>query len=623
MRLNQKDRRALLRIVVTAVLFLFLTAAKFSGWLDRLPSPWLVLFLYLAPYLLIGYDVIADAVRGFFHRVFFDENLLMLVATVAAFCIGEYAEAVAVMLLYQIGELFQRIAVGRSRKSISDLMDICPVSAYRETADGVEEVDPEDLVPGDVIVVKAGERIPVDGVVLRGTAALDTAALTGEAEPRDVRAGDTVYSGCINLNGTLHIEAQKKYEDSTVALILDMVENASDKKARTEQFITRFAKVYTPAVTACAVLLAVLPPLLTGGDWSEWIRRACIFLVISCPCALVISVPLSFFGGIGAASKAGVLVKGSNCLEAVARLTTLVFDKTGTLTQGSFRVTQVLPAQGEKSGLLALAAAAEYYSDHPIAASIRTENQADLSSFEIGGSEALTGQGVKTEVNDEMVWVGNEALMRSLGHAPTPVETGTAVHVATAATYYGVIVISDGVKPDAKEALTQLKENGVKRCVMLTGDRAAAAQAVAATLPLDDVRAELLPQQKVEAVEDLLASQTQKETLGFVGDGINDAPVLTRADVGFAMGTLGSDAAIEAADVVIMDDDLKKINAAVRISRKTLRIVKENIAFALGVKFLVLVLGAFGVANMWMAVFADVGVSMLAILNAMRMLRTK
>lgn len=623
MRLSKKDRHVLVRIVSTAALFLVLLVAEHTGQLERLPSVWLLRACYAVPYFLIGYDILWKSLKNVCHLRFFDEEQLMLYATVAAFCIGEYPEATAVMLLFQIGELFQRIAVGKSRKSISDLMDICPVVAYRETDGAIEEVDPEDLVPGDIIVVKAGERVPVDGVVVHGVASLDTAALTGESAPRDVAPGDALYSGCINLNGTLRVEVKKKFEDSTVAIILEMVENASDKKAKTEAFITRFAHVYTPAVIAAAALLALIPPLVLHGDWSEWIRRACIFLVISCPCALVISVPLSFFGGIGAASRAGVLVKGSNCLEAVAKMTTVVFDKTGTLTCGRFSVTDIRPADGDKTALLALAAAAEYYSDHPIAASIRAENQVDLTSFAIGSSETLTGQGVKTEVNDEMVWAGNEALMRSLGHTPQPVETGTAVHVATAARYLGVIVISDSVKPGAAEALCRLKQNGVRRCVMLTGDHASAAGAAAAELPVDDVRAELLPQDKVAAVEELLKTRSSKETLGFVGDGINDAPVLACADVGFAMGTLGSDAAIEAADVVIMDDDLNKMNAAVRIARKTLRIAKENIAFALGVKAAVLLLGALGIASLWLAVFADVGVMMLAVLNAMRTLRTK
>ena len=622
MRLNQKDKLVLIRILVTVGLFAALTVAKAVGWLALLPNEWLVRLIYLLPYLLIGYDVIKKAVRGCLHGVFFDENLLMLLATVAAFCIGEYPEAVAVMLLYQIGELFQRIAVGKSRKSISDLMDICPTVAYRESDGALEEIDPEDLVPGDVIVIKAGERVPVDGVVLDGSSTLDTAALTGEAAPRDVQRGEEIFSGCVNLSGTLRVEVKKAFEDSTVAKILDLVENASDKKAKVENFITRFAKYYTPIVTGCALLLAVVPPLL-GGDWSEWIRRGCIFLVISCPCALVISVPLSFFGGIGAASKAGVLVKGSNCIEAVANLKTMVFDKTGTLTEGTFRVTQVLPAAETAAALLDLAAAAETYSDHPIAQSIRAANGTAIALSRVGESETLHGLGLKTEVDGRNVWAGNAKLMAQLGHTPQETADGTAVHVADEKTYYGVILICDNVKADANAALTALKANGVTTLVMLTGDRAVAAETAAKLLPLDAVHAELLPQEKVAAVETLLASQGQRETLGFVGDGINDAPVLARADVGFAMGTLGSDAAIEAADVVIMDDDLQKINAAVRIARKTMRIAKENIVFALGVKVLVLLLGALGLANLWLAVFADVGVSMIAILNAMRTLRTR
>ena len=591
---------------------------------DALPGlAWPV--LYLIPYGIIGWDVLWRAIRNIKNGQVFDENFLMSVATVGAFGCGEYPEAVAVMLFYQVGELFQSVAVDRSRKSISALMDIRPDYANIEQNGELVQVDPEEVSVGDVIVVKAGERVPLDGTVLEGTSSLDTAALTGESLPRDVQAGDEVVSGCVNLTGVLHVKVNKPFGESTVAKILDLVENSSSKKAKAENFITKFARYYTPAVVFAALALAALPPLLGMGPWLMWVQRALNFLVVSCPCALVISIPLSFFGGIGGASKQGILVKGGNYLEALAQAGIVVFDKTGTLTKGTFEVTAVHPQQVGEGELLELAALAERFSDHPISRSIQAACQSAPDPNRVTDAKEIAGHGVQAVVDGKTVLAGNQKLMDQF-HIPFEDachHVGTIIHVAVDGVYMGHIVISDQVKEGAKETLRDLKAAGMRKTVMLTGDSQAVGQAVARQLGLDEVHAELLPGDKVDQVERLLQSKGPKEQLVFVGDGINDAPVLSRADIGVAMGAMGSDAAIEAADIVLMDDDLKKLPVAVRIARKTLRIVRENIVFALAVKFLVLILSAVGKANMWWAVFADVGVSVIAILNSMRMLNAK
>lgn len=621
--MTKKQKKVLIRIIITFILFAVLMAAEHLGAFDGV-NTWILFAIYLVPYAIIGYDIVYKAVRNISHGQVFDENFLMMIATFGAFGVKEYSEAVAVMLFYQVGELFQGYAVGKSRQSISDMMDICPEYANIEVEGKLTQVDPDDVEVGSVIVVKPGERIPLDGIVLEGESFIDTAALTGESVPRKAAAGDQIISGCVNGSGTLKVQTTKEFDDSTVAKILELVENASSKKAKVENFITRFAKYYTPVVTIGAVLLAILPPLILGGGWGTWIERACIFLVISCPCALVISVPLGFFGGIGAASKVGVLVKGSNYLEAVAEMTTIVFDKTGTLTKGEFKVSEILPQQGSREELLELAALAEGYSNHPIAGSIREACEKELDMNRVTDAKEVAGHGIQVLIDGREVLVGNEKLMqeKAISHEPCK-SAGTIVYVAREGNFVGSIVISDTIKEGAKEAIASMKKVGVKKCVMLTGDRKEAAENVAAELGIDEVHAELLPGDKVSEVERLLTSQGEKEKLAFVGDGINDAPVLGRADVGIAMGSMGSDAAIEAADVVLMDDDIRKIASVVRIARKTLTIVKQNIVFALGVKALVLLLGAFGMANMWEAVFADVGVSVIAILNAMRALKTK
>lgn len=622
--MTKKQKTMLMRILITAVLFVILFITEHAGILEQIPYAALIFLIYLIPYLIVGYDIVFKAVRNISHGQIFDENFLMMIATFGAFGVKEYLEAVAVMLFYQVGELFQNYAVGKSRKSISDMMNICPEYANVEENGVLTRMDPEDVEVGSVIVVKPGERIPLDGIVIEGESMIDTAALTGESVPRRASLDDEIISGCVNGSGTLKVRVTSAFEDSTVARILELVENASSKKSKTENFITRFAKYYTPVVTIGAVLLAVLPPILLGGGWGEWIGRACIFLVISCPCALVISVPLGFFGGIGAASKIGVLVKGSNYLEAVAEMTTIVFDKTGTLTKGEFKVTEVLPVSVTKEELLELAAYGEGYSNHPIANSIRDAYQKPLSMERVTNTEEVAGHGIHTFIDGREVYLGNARLMEEKGIFFTESKSaGTVIYVACDNVFAGTIVISDTIKEGTKEAIHSMKRIGVKKCVMLTGDRKTAAEAVAAELGLDEVHAELLPGDKVGEVEQLLAAQADKEKLAFVGDGINDAPVLTRADIGIAMGSMGSDAAIEAADIVLMDDDVRKIAALVRISRKTLQIVKQNIVFALAVKALVLILGAFGIANMWEAVFADVGVSVIAILNSMRTLKEK
>ena len=583
-------------------------------------APWV---LYLVPYLLIGWDVLWKAVRNIAHGQVFDENFLMAIATVGAFATGEYAEAVFVMLFYQVGELFQSYAVGKSRQSIASLMDIRPDYANVEQDGELVQVDPDEVEVGDTIVIKAGERVPLDGVILEGRSTLDTAALTGESLPREVEAGDDVISGCVNLSGLLKVRVTKAFEESTVAKILDLVENATSKKAKAENFITKFARYYTPSVVVAAVLLAVLPPLLGGGDWGKWFHQALVFLVISCPCALVISVPLSFFGGIGGASRAGILVKGGNYLEGLADTQIVVFDKTGTLTKGVFNVTAIHPDQCDEDRLLEVAALAESYSDHPISRSLKEAYGKDIDNSRVTDVEEIAGHGVRAKVDGVEVCVGNDKLMESIGVAWHPCHrVGTTVHVESQGIYLGHIVISDEVKEDAAQAIADLKAIGVRKTVMLTGDAQAVGEDVAQRLGLDEVHAQLLPADKVDRVEALLQEKTGKGKLAFVGDGINDAPVLSRADLGIAMGGLGSDAAIEAADVVLMDDKPSKIAMAIRVARKTLRIVRQNIVFALGVKLLVLALGAVGLANMWEAVFADVGVSVIAILNAMRALRT-
>ena len=621
--MTKKQKKTRKRILTALVLFLALELAEHLA-PDVLPGlAWPV--LYLIPYGIIGWDVLWRAIRNIKNGQVFDENFLMSVATVGAFGCGEYPEAVAVMLFYQVGELFQSVAVDRSRKSISALMDIRPDYANMERNGELVQVDPEEVSMGDVIVVKAGERVPLDGTVLEGTSSLDTAALTGESLPRDVQAGDEVVSGCVNLTGVLHVKVNKPFGESTVAKILDLVENSSSKKAKAENFITKFARYYTPAVVFAALALAALPPLLGMGPWLMWVQRALNFLVVSCPCALVISIPLSFFGGIGGASKQGILVKGGNYLEALAQAGIVVFDKTGTLTKGTFEVTAVHPQQVGEGELLELAALAERFSDHPISRSIQAACQSAPDPNRVTDAKEIAGHGVRAVVDGKTVLAGNQKLMDQF-HVPFEDachHVGTIIHVAVDGVYMGHIVISDQVKEGAKETLRDLKAAGVRKTVMLTGDSQAVGQAVARQLGLDEVHAELLPGDKVDQVERLLQSKGPKEQLVFVGDGINDAPVLSRADIGVAMGAMGSDAAIEAADIVLMDDDLKKLPVAVRIARKTLRIVRENIVFALAVKFLVLILSAVGVANMWWAVFADVGVSVIAILNSMRMLNAK
>ena len=621
--MTKKQKKMLYRIIVTFLLFAVLMVCEHTGRMDGWNK--IVLFvIYLVPYLVIGYDIVYKAARNISHGQVFDENFLMMIATFGAFGVGEYSEAVAVMLFYQVGELFQGYAVGKSRQSISDMMDICPEYANIEEDGVLKQVDPDDVEVGSIIVVKPGERIPLDGIVVEGESLIDTAALTGESVPRSAKAGDEIISGCVNGSGTLKVKTTKEFDDSTVAKILELVENASSKKAKVENFITRFAKYYTPVVTIGAVILAILPPLILGGGWAEWIQRACIFLVISCPCALVISVPLGFFGGIGAASKIGVLVKGSNYLEAVAEMTTIVFDKTGTLTKGEFKVTDVITENGSKEELIELAALGEGYSNHPIANSIRETYGKELDLNRVTNTEEIAGHGIKAVIDGKTVLLGNEKLMKSESIFYTSCKSmRTVVYVACNGVFEGAVVISDTIKDGAKEAIRDMKQVGVRHTVMLTGDRREAAETVAQTLGIDEVHAELLPGGKVEQVEALLKAEKEKERLAFVGDGINDAPVLTRADIGIAMGSMGSDAAIEAADIVLMDDDVTKIASVVRIARKTLRIVKQNIVFALAIKALVLILGALGMANMWEAVFADVGVSVIAILNSMRTLNEK
>lgn len=620
--MTKKQKNMLYRIILTFVLFVALAVANLGGYLKLLPHPIFLFVLYLVPYLVIGYDIILKAGRNILHGQVFDENFLMMIATFGAFGVGEYQEGVTVMLFYQVGELFQSYAVARSRQSITEMMDICPEYANVEKDGQLLKVDPDDVEIDTEIIIKPGERIPLDGIVVEGASMVDTAALTGESVPRGVKEGDQIISGCINGSGTLRVKVTKTFDDSTVTKILELVENASSKKAKVENFITRFAKYYTPFVTIGAVLLALVPPLFFGGNFGTWIGRACIFLVISCPCALVISVPLGFFGGIGAASKLGVLVKGSNYLEALSNMDTIVFDKTGTLTKGEFKVSKVIPKGISEQELLRIAAFSENYSNHPIGNSIKEAYGKNIPNEAVLEVKELAGYGIRAIIEGKEVYVGNGKLMEQQHISYEKVESiGTNVYVAMEGNYVGAIVISDTIKEGAKEALLKMKKVGVKQSVMLTGDRQEVAEAVANELGLTKVYGDLLPEDKVRKVEALLEKEQGKGKLAFVGDGINDAPVLTRADIGIAMGSMGSDAAIEAADVVIMDDDIRKIASVVKISRKTITIVKQNIVFALGIKALFLLLGAFGLANMWEAVFADVGVSVLAILNAMRALR--
>lgn len=629
--MSRKQKKMLVRIIVTAVLFAGLFVfEKFVPITSRI----LRLAVYMVPYLVISYDILKKAFKGIIKGQVFDENFLMAVASVGAVAIavyenGSYNEAVAVMLFYQIGELFQSYAVGKSRRSISELMDIRPDYANIEVDGKIEQVDPDEVEVGSIIVVSAGEKIPIDGVIVEGSTTLDTAALTGESVPRSVKESDEVISGCINLTGTVRIRTTKPFGESTVSKILDLVENSSSKKSKSEQFISKFARIYTPAVCGGALALALLPPvvsLIIGKDamWLTWIYRALTFLVISCPCALVISIPLSFFAGIGGASKEGVLVKGSNYLETLSKTKIVVFDKTGTMTKGNFEVTEIAPVGVENNELLKLAAYAESYSSHPISKSIKSAYGKEIDNAKISDVNEISGNGVLAVVDGKKVAAGNSKLMDKLGVEYTACsKVGTVVYVAVDGKYCGYILISDALKPTSVAAVKAMKDCGVRKTVMLTGDSKKVADAVAKELGADEVYSELLPADKVSQVERLLADKGEKEKLAFVGDGINDAPVLSRADIGIAMGALGSDAAIEAADIVLMDDDPMKISKAIKISSKCLRIVNENIYFALGVKALCLILGAVGIANMWVAIFADVGVMVLAVLNAIRALSVK
>ena len=616
--MTKKQKTNLIRIIVSAVLVAGIWLSPLTGWLEGV--------LYLIPYFIVGYDILLKAVKGIFRGQVFDENFLMAVATVGAMALGDWREGCAVMVFYQVGELFQSYAVGKSRRSISDLMDIRPDYANIESGGALEKVDPDDVAVGTVIVVQPGERIPIDGVVTEGESAVNTSALTGESLPRQVKAGDEVLSGCVNLSGLLHIRTTKEFGDSTVAKILDLVENSSMKKAKAENFITKFARVYTPAVCYSALALAVLPPVvrLAMGNaplWGDWITRALTFLVISCPCALVISIPLSFFGGIGGASAKGILVKGSNYLEALAKTGCVVFDKTGTLTKGVFQVLETAPEGMDGQTLLGWAAQAECYSGHPISQSLKAAWSGRVDADRVTDVEELGGFGLTAQVDGHAVAVGNRRLMEKLDIRPAePQKAGTVVYVAVDGVYAGFILLGDVVKEHAVQAIRGLKAEGIEKTVMLTGDADAAARQVASQLGVDEVHSQLLPADKVRQVERLLQERKDGRLLAFVGDGINDAPVLARADIGIAMGALGSDAAIEAADVVLMDDDPAKIALAMRISRRTLRIVYENIVFALAVKAVCLVLGAMGIANMWLAIGADVGVMVLAVLNATRAL---
>lgn len=633
--MTRKQKKMLIRIIVSAALLLLCKVIFKLAELPDAYSPYIKFVAYMIPYFVIGWDILKKAFKGILNKQVFDENFLMAVATVGAIGVaiadntkGDYTEAIAVMLFYQIGELFQSYAVGKSRRNISDLMDIRPDYANVERDGKIETVDPDEVEIGSIIVVSAGEKIPIDGVIVEGTTSLDTAALTGESVPRNAKSGDEVISGCINLSGTVKIRTTKAFGESTVSKILDLVENSSSKKSKSEKFISKFARYYTPIVCYSALALAIIPPvgrLIAGYDalWSQWIYRALTFLVISCPCALVISIPLSFFAGIGGASKEGVLVKGSNYLETLSKTNCVVFDKTGTMTKGVFEVSEICP-QGDVSNdkLLEYAAFAECYSSHPISKSLQKAYAKDIDKNAVSDVEEISGHGLTAKVNGVFVAAGNAKLMKKLGLEYSDCDkTGTVVHIAVDGKYAGYILISDTLKPTSVEAIAALKKMGIEKTVMLTGDSDKVAQAVAAQLGVDEVHSELLPADKVKQVEALLAQEGEKKKLAFVGDGINDAPVLSRADIGIAMGGLGSDAAIEAADIVLMDDDPLKISKAIKISKKCLRIVNQNIYFAIGIKVLCLILGAVGIANMWVAIFADVGVMVIAVLNAIRALR--
>ena len=620
--MNKKQKKVLIRIIAAVVLLIALAFVPAEGWLQ--------FALYMIPYLVIGYDILKKAVKGIMNRQVFDENFLMAVATVGAIALGDYKEGVAVMLFYQIGELFQSYAVGKSRRNISELMDIRPDYANVEQDGELVQVDPDEVEIGTVILVKPGEKIPIDGVVVEGTSSLNTSALTGESLPREAKEGDEVISGCINMTGLLKIRTTKEFGESTVSKILELVENSSSRKSRSENFISKFARIYTPAVCYGAVALALIPPIVRmvfmglPADFGTWIYRALTFLVISCPCALVISIPLSFFAGIGGASKEGVLVKGSNYLETLSQTKYVVFDKTGTMTQGVFEVSGIYPAALSKEEVVEYAACAESYSSHPISKSLQKAYGKEIDKNRVTEVKEISGKGVTAQVDGRLVAAGNGKLMEQLGVPYTVCnEVGTLVYVAVDGKFAGCILISDLLKPHAKEAIAALKNAGVTRTVMLTGDTKRVADAVAAELGIHEVCSELLPADKVSKVEELLAKKSEKEKLAFVGDGINDAPVLSRADIGIAMGALGSDAAIEAADIVLMDDDPLKIAKAIKISRKCIRIVYENIYFAIGIKVICLLLGALGIANMWAAIFADVGVMVIAVLNAIRALFVK
>lgn len=622
--MTKKQKKTLQRILISGCLYIILLlASHLSPAFASFPQP-VAFILFAIPYGIIGYDIIIKAFKNIRNGQIFDENFLMMVATFAAFAIGEYSESVAVMLFYQVGELFQSYAVGKSRQSIADMMSIAPEVAFVEKDGEITEVDPEDVVIGDRLVIRSGEKIPLDGIIAEGTSYIDTSALTGESVPRKVTVGDAVISGCVNGSDTLYMNATKVYEDSTVARILELVENASEKKAHLENFITRFARYYTPVVTIGAAILAILPPILLGQPFAGWIRRACIFLIVSCPCALVISVPLGFFGGIGAASKKGILVKGSNYLELLANMRTIVFDKTGTLTKGEFTVTKTISHNPRflAADLLNLAAHVESFSTHPIARSICAANKETIHPEFVSDMHEVSGKGLSCKYKGKTVLIGNRTLLTDAGiDTPVSDEDGTIIYIAHDNVYAGVIVIDDRLKEGTAAAIKELISVGVTDTVMLTGNREATAKRIAAAVGLHRYFAELLPEDKVNRLEDIMAKTDG--TVAFVGDGINDAPVLMRADIGIAMGSLGSDAAIEAADIVIMDDDLRKLPAATVIARKTITIVRENIVFALGIKLLILILGALGHATMWAAVFADVGVAVLAILNSMRTLKTK
>ena len=632
--MNKKQKNLLIRIIIAAILWVPLFLISEGIWEVKMPLPALII-LFLIPYLLVGYDILRKAGKGILNRQVFDENFLMTIATVGAIVLGEYGEGVAVMLLYQVGELFQSYAVGKSRRNISDLMDIRPDYANIEVDGELQQVDPDEVEAGSIIVVKPGEKIPIDGVVTEGHSALNTSALTGESKPVDVAEGSEVLSGSINMTGVLYIRTTTEFDESTASKILELVENAASRKSKSENFISKFARVYTPIVCYIALALAIAPPLIcmafhlgnyasTGLLWRDWIMRACTFLVISCPCAVVISIPLSFFAGIGGASREGVLVKGSNFLEILSEVRVVAFDKTGTITKGNFEVTAIHHSPIDEKTLLEYAALAECHSSHPISQSLINAYARNVDRSRVSDVQEISGHGIIAKVDDVEVAIGNEKLMTKIGVEAIPCHhTGTIIHVALDNKYAGHIVISDELKPNSKEAMQQLKKAGVEKTVMLTGDARSVAEKVAAEVGLTDFRAELLPSDKVDAVEELLKECTDKKKLAFVGDGINDAPVLSRADIGIAMGALGSDAAIEAADIVLMDDDPIKIPKAIKISRKCLRIVKQNITIALGVKIICLILAAFGIANMWIAIIADVGVMILAVLNAIRCLFVK